>query len=123
MVWFSQFKASMFLFKVIPNNQKQKIMKMLFLSIFAIALSFGVFAQDSTRIVMKDGKMMVKKNGEKTQLTQDTTLSNGTSVMLNGTVKTSDGNTVILQNGDFVNMDGTIGKMKKDRKMDTDSLK
>ena len=96
---------------------------MLFLSIFAIALSFGVFAQDSTRIVMKDGKMMVKKNGEKTQLTQDTTLSNGTSVMLNGTVKTSDGNTVILQNGDFVNMDGTIGKMKKDRKMDTDSLK
>lgn len=118
----------MFLFKVTPNNQKQKIMKKVLLSIFAITLSYGVFAQESTKIVMKDGKMMVKKNGEKTQLTQDTTLSNGTSVMLNGTVTTSDGNAVILKNGEFVNMDGSIGKMKKDkmkmdRKMDTDSLK
>ena len=100
-------------------------MKKLLLSVFAIALSLGVFAQDTQSqnkwkdhegIFMKNGKMIVIRNGQKTQLLQDTTFSNGTTIMVDGTVKSSDGTTTMLKDGQFVNSDGTISnkKWKKD---------
>ena len=100
-------------------------MKKLLLSVFAIVLSLGVFAQDTQSqnkwkdhegIFMKNGKVMVIKDGQKTQLLQDTTLSNGTTIMVDGTVKSSNGTTTMLKDGEFVNSDGTISekKWKKD---------
>ncbi|HEY9343290.1 MAG TPA: DUF6799 domain-containing protein [Hanamia sp.] len=100
-------------------------MKKLLLSVFAIGLSLGVFAQDTQSqnkwkdhegIFMKNGKVMVIKDGQKTQLLQDTTLSNGTTIMVDGTVKSSNGTTTMLKDGEFVNSDGTISekKWKKD---------
>ncbi len=98
-------------------------MKALLLSVFAIALSFGAFAQDSSMnqmhqnkmnmkghegIMMKNGQVMVIDNGKSTALTQDKTLSNGTVVSVNGTVKSSDGTITTLKDGDWVNTDGTI---------------
>lgn len=105
-------------------------MKNLFLTMLAVALSFGVFAQDTIPVkdtipteqktqmkdvyVMKDSKMWQIKAGEKSEMTQDVTLVNGTIVMANGTVKKTDGVTVTLKNGQFVDLEGTIGEWKDD---------
>ncbi len=116
-------------------------MKKVLLSLLAITLSFGVFAQDTTSgmnymqqhnmkphegIWMKNGKLMVWENGQATQLTQDRTLSNGTLVMTDGTVKKSDGTTQTLREGDFISMDGTIsngGKWKMKDKNGREKMK
>ncbi|MEP6952411.1 MAG: DUF6799 domain-containing protein [Ginsengibacter sp.] len=118
-------------------------MKKVWISLFAITLSLGVFAQDSTNqtpatapqqsvkshegVIMKDGKLLMMKNGQTTQLTTDLTLDNGAVVMSNGTLKSKDGTTTTLKEGDYVAMDGTTGNIKnrwqqKD-KMKSDSLK
>ena len=122
-------------------------MKKVLISLFAITLTLGVFAQDSTMapkhnmqhhegVIMKNGKLLMMKNGQTTQLTSDLTLDNGTVVMADGSVKTKDGIITTLKEGDYVGMDGTIGntktkwpknKMGKDstmtNKMNTDSIK
>lgn len=130
-------------------------MKKVLVSLFAITLTLGAFAQDSTQttnkmapkqnhegiqnhegVVFKNGKLLMMKDGQTTQLTTDLTLDNGTVVMTNGSVKTKDGTTTTLKEGDYIGMDGTIGNIKnkwpknnmvKDSmmrdKMKTDSLK
>jgi hypothetical protein len=122
-------------------------MKKVLFSLFAIALSFGAFAQDSSMhhmqqnkmkmkthegIMMRNGKVMVMQNGQSTPLTEDKTLSNGEVVSSNGQVKMSDGTTTMLKDGDWVNMDGIIShhdskmKQKWDKnkmKNSSDSLK
>ena len=121
-------------------------------TLIVITLALGVFAQDSTNamnkmapkqnmqkhegVMMKDGKLLMMKNGQTTQLTTDLTLDNGTVVMTNGTVKAKDGKTTVLKEGDYVSMDGTkMGNMatwKKEHmgkdstmpdKMKTDSVR
>ncbi len=122
-------------------------MKKVLFSLFAIALSFGAFAQDSAMhhmqqnkmkmkthegIMMRNGKVMVMQNGTSAPLTEDKTLSNGEVVSSNGQVKMADGTTTMLKDGDWVNMNGSIShhdaKMKqkwnKDKmKNSIDSLK
>jgi hypothetical protein len=103
-------------------------MKKLMILAFAFVCTAGaVSAQDSTGqkmhkmgdhkmkdcVMMKDGKVMVMKNGQKSELTEDMTLSNGTTVTKDGTVKTSDGKTMMLKDGEWVGMDGKMGKMGK----------
>src|SRR5664279_241842 len=100
-------------------------MKKVLFSLFAITLTLGVFAQDSTNatnkmaprhnmqshegVIMKNGKLLMMKNGQTTQMTTDLTLDNGTVVMANGNVKSKDGTTTTLKEGDYVGMDGTMG--------------
>jgi hypothetical protein len=66
-------------------------------------------------IKMKDNKVWVIKNGEKTELTNSITLTDGTIVMKDGTVKAPDGTTTMMQNGDAIFMDGKWHKSKKDQ--------
>ena len=104
-------------------------MKKVLVSLFAITLTLGVFAQDSTNststtmtprqhmqnhdgVIMRDGKLLVMKNGQTSLLSSDLTLNNGTVVMANGTVKTQDGTVTTLKDGDYVAMDGTMGNIK-----------
>ena len=107
-----------------------KKMKNVFLTMIAVALSFGAFAQEKLPAkdtvpteqktqkkdiyVMKDSKMWQIKSGQKSELTEDVTLTNGTIVMANGTVKKSDGQTIALKNGQFVDLEGNIGEWKDD---------
>lgn len=102
-------------------------MKKVFLSMIAAALSFGAFAQDSTKpatpppteqqsqhqqkdmYVFKNNKMWEVKNGNVTQLTKDETLNNGTVVKTNGEI-TKDGQTTALKEGQYVDVDGNIGE-------------
>ncbi len=93
-------------------------MKKLFILFVAFLLTEGVYAQDTTKTKMKDyimmmnGKMMVMKHGMSMDLKSDTTLKNGTTVMTNGTVKTKDGKTVMLKEGECIYGDGKIKAMK-----------
>ena len=105
-------------------------MKNLFLTMLAIALSFGAFAQETppkkdtiptekkTQLkdvyTMKDNKMYQIKAGEKTEMTTDVTLLNGTIVMANGTVKKTDGQSITLKNGQYIDLEGNIGEWKDD---------
>src|SRR6476660_2322601 len=103
--------------------------KLLILFAAAFLISAGVQAQDTSKhrtttgksthmkdcMMMKDGKLMVEKNGTTSEMTQDMTLSNGTVVMKNGTVKTKDGKTVALKEGQCIYMDGKIKTMSSEK--------
>lgn len=104
--------------------------KFLFLAFAFVCTAGAVSAQDSAShhmhgaahhkmggdhmmkdcVMMKDGKVMVMKHGQHSELTEDLTLDNGTMVMKDGTVKTSDGKTMMLKDGEWIGMDGKMGK-------------
>jgi hypothetical protein len=70
-------------------------------------------------IMMKDGKVWQTKDGNTAELTSDVTLPNGTVVSADGNVKTKDGKTTMLKDGDCVWMNGKMTHMamkKKDGK-------
>ena len=107
-------------------------MKKIFLSVCTIALSFGAFAQqklvpidtivtqqkvqDQKVYLMKDGKMYSVEEGVKTELTRNVTLRNGTVVSTTGEVRTADGSTVKLIDGQYADKDGKIGEWKDQMK-------
>ena len=107
-------------------------MKRLNLLILAIIVSFSVSAQKETTktkmhhdantnyhaYIMKNGKLMEMQNGQRTALTQDATLQNGTKITSSGEVIWKDGKTQQLTNGDRVDMNGKIhNNMGMDSKM------
>lgn len=107
-------------------------MKNVFLSMVAVALSFGAFAQETTpnpdststapteqqaqqhtqkdMYVFKNGKVWLVKSGNVTELTKDATLPNGAVVKTNGQVVSKDGQTVALKDGQYIDVDGNIGQ-------------
>ena len=118
-----------------------KSMKKVLLSAFAFTLAMGAFAQnsDSTSsinksevhqkmdshdgVIMKDGKLLVSRNGQATQVTQDVTLNDGTTVTADGTVKKTDGTSITLKEGDYVTADGKLGNLDKWKKQNEQSGK
>jgi hypothetical protein len=71
-------------------------------------------------VMMKDGKMMVMKGGNTTDMSENMTLKNGTTVMTDGSVKMKNGKTMKMKDGDAMYMNGKMEKMKmksKDDKM------
>ena len=108
-------------------------MKNVFLSMIAVALSFGAFAQDTTSnpgtapatapaeqqatqqehkdmYVFKNSKVWQVKSGNVSELTKDATLANGAIVKTNGDVVSKDGQTVALKDGQYIDIDGNIGQ-------------
>jgi 2-keto-4-pentenoate hydratase/2-oxohepta-3-ene-1,7-dioic acid hydratase in catechol pathway len=65
---------------------------------------------------MKDGKMMVMKGGNTMDMSQDMTLTNGTTVATDGTVKMKNGKTMKMKDGDAMYMNGKMEKMKMKEK-------
>src|SRR4051812_3223111 len=55
-------------------------------------------------VMMMNGKVMVMRSGQHIPLTQQMTLSNGTTIMPDGTVKMADGTTRMLKNDECVYM-------------------
>jgi cytoskeletal protein RodZ len=108
--------------------KKLVIMKILSLFAIAIAISFSASAQTTTdttthhkthhqysntstnheRYMMKNGKLMSEKNGTNTDVTNDVTLSNGTTITTDGKVTWKNGKSQTLQNGEMVDMNGKI---------------
>jgi len=98
-------------------------MKNLILLIVAFTISVGAYSQESKMdqkkmkdcCMMKDGKMMCMKGGKTMPMTMDMTMKNGTMVMKDGKVKMKDGKTMMMKNGDAVDMDGKMMKMPMDK--------
>ena len=101
----------------------------IFLAFFA--LNTSVTAQTKTKkqttqqmknakedcVMMKDGTMMMMKNGKMMEMDKDVTMKNGTVCMKDGTCKMKNGKTMMMKNGDKCYMDGRMMKMGKMDKM------
>ncbi len=59
---------------------------------------------------MKNGKMLMIKDGKMSQMNKEKKLSNGTMVSTNGMLKMKNGQTMMLKNGDMINMHGMMMK-------------
>jgi Domain of unknown function (DUF6799) len=113
----------------IISSFKISSMKKLLILFAAFLINAGVYAQDTSKhkssmgksthmkdcIMMKDGKLMVEKNGTTSEMAQDMTLNNGTVVMKDGTVKTKEGKTMKLKDGQCIYMDGKIKTMSSEK--------
>ena len=66
-------------------------------------------------VFMKEGKMMTMKDGTAQPMAGPMTMNNGTKVMTDGSVTMADGKTMMLHNGQYMRLDGSImdhGAMK-----------
>ncbi|HEV3221280.1 MAG TPA: DUF6799 domain-containing protein [Puia sp.] len=63
-------------------------------------------------VMMKDGLALHVKNGNTTTLSSPFKLNNGGLVMPNGTIQLSDGTTKKLKEGEYIDIDGQMGKTK-----------
>ncbi len=64
-------------------------------------------------VTIKDGNMMMMKNGKKMEMDNDVTMKNGTVCMKDGICKMKNGKTMMMKNGDKCYMDGKMGKRGK----------
>lgn len=62
--------------------------------------------QEPDNIMMKEGRMIVLRNGKESDMKEDAVLGNGTVVMMDGTIKTKDGKMVKLNNGESIDRNG-----------------
>ena len=100
-------------------------MKKITILFATLLLSAGIFAQDQKMdnmdhkmkdcVMMKDGKMMAMKDGKTMEMDHDMTMTNGTMVMKDGSVKMSNGKTMKMKDGECMYMDGKMKKMKMDK--------
>ena len=79
----------------------------LFLSVSFLASSVGAAEKDG--VTMRDGKMWRMQDGREVgRMDSQTTLSNGTKVLMNGKIVTKDGKEMQLQEGQIVMLDGKL---------------
>lgn len=101
-------------------------MKKIIILAICCFIGFGAFAQTEKKmdkmehmdkmkdcIMKKDGKVMQMKDGKTMELTETATLSNGTMVMADGSIKMKDGKMSMLKEGESIDMDGKMKMMKK----------
>lgn len=63
-------------------------------------------AQQPDQVVMKDGRLVVVKNGKESDMKEDVILGNGTVITMDGMVKTKEGKTIRLNNGESIDANG-----------------
>jgi hypothetical protein len=77
-----------------------------------LSLSFlasPVFAVEKDGVMMKDGKMWRLQDGKEIgRMDRETTMSNGTKVMMNGKLTMKDGKESQLQEGQILMLDGKM---------------
>jgi len=66
--------------------------------------------QITDRVMMKDGQMMLVKNGMETKMEKDVTLPSGTVISTAGVVKKKDGSEVQLKDGQYIALPAAIEK-------------
>ena len=78
---------------------------------FALAMTLPGLVAAMDGVVMKDGHMMMMKDGRATErMTADITMTDGTKVTTSGVVKMRDGEEKQLSNGAMMLMNGQIMK-------------
>ena len=79
----------------------------LFLSVSFLASS--VVAAEKDGVMMKSGKMMMMQNGKEiNRMDRETTMTNGTRVLMNGRMVTKDGKETQMKDGQMVMLDGKM---------------
>ncbi len=77
-----------------------------------LSLSFlasPVLAEEKDGVVMKDGKMWRLQDGKEIgRMDRETTMTNGSKVMMNGKMVMKDGKEMQLQDGQIVMLDGRM---------------
>lgn len=93
-------------------------MKRIMLVSFAFLFTTALFAQSTQSsqmrdgFIMKKGKMIAIKNGQAKLVDKDIQLNNGSIITASGIMKTKDGKTVALKEGEYISVDGKTGMMK-----------
>jgi hypothetical protein len=95
-------------FKEDPLMSKHRVISLVVIVLLiAFCLTPKVKAADSDGVMMHDGKMMMMKGGKATGPMENAmTMSNGATVMTDGTVKTKDGGETHMKEGQMMMMDG-----------------
>jgi hypothetical protein len=89
----------------------------LFLSVSFLASS--VVAAEKDGVMMKDGKMTRMQDGKEIgRMDRETTMSNGTKIMMNGKMIIKDGKEMQMKEGQMVMMDGKMVGGDKDVSME-----
>ena len=57
-------------------------------------------------VLMKDGKMMLVRNGKTTMMDRDMVMSDGTKIMSNGTIIKNDGSKRMMKEGEYISLFG-----------------
>jgi hypothetical protein len=80
------------------------------IAILSISLfASGLSAAGMDGVMMKDGKMMMMKDGKPSgAMDHDMSMSDGTKVMANGMVKMKDGKEMQMKDGMIMMMDGKM---------------
>ena len=88
------------------------LIKTLVVAVIGLSFISTGFAEDKAKdcVHMKDGKMMMMKDGQDMAMDKDMTMENGVKVMTDGTVIKKNGKKKTMKEGDMMTMDG---KMKK----------
>ena len=87
---------------------KKQILIVAMLMAGGVAMAQNAMSNDG--VMMKDGKMMVAKDGKSMPMTTEMTMSDGTKVMKDGTVMKKDGTKMTMKNGDTMDMSGMMKK-------------
>ena len=64
-------------------------------------------------LIMKNGKMMMKKKGRIKPMKEDMAIFDGMRVMMDGTVIMADGNARTMMEGEAMTMDGRMTDVEK----------
>ena len=87
---------------------KKQILIAAMLMAGGVAMAQNAMSNDG--VMMKDGKMMVLKDGKTMPMTKEMTMSDGTKVMPDGSVMKKDGTKMMMKDGDGMNMSGMMKK-------------
>ena len=63
-------------------------------------------------VVMKNGKLMMVKNGKKTLMDHEMSMGNGMKVLSNGTIIKKDGTKMMMKEGQYMDMAGNLRNTK-----------
>lgn len=68
------------------------------------------------RVMMKDGAMVIIKDGNMAPMDKEITLPSGTVVQTDGTLKKKDGSEIKLKDGQYIELPSADAKKKADQK-------
>jgi hypothetical protein len=71
----------------------------------------------------KDGKTYAVKNGQKTEVDREVTLSDGTVITKDGSYTKRGGTSTKFKEGEYIDMDGNVATWKKDHNKDMNKSK
>ena len=84
------------------------LLAMCFTTVSTIAQTKRKSASMKDCCMMKDGKMMVVKDGKVMTMVSDMTMKNGTVCMVNGECMMKDGRTMMMKEGECMDMSGNL---------------